>query len=242
MKTNQKLLTRLYKRLLNRLFLGRVFKNRLRLAFGVYPLSETWGYDRGQPIHRYYLNNFLKKFVDDIKGHCLEFEDDRYTSRYGRERVRKLDILHKEENPNATIIADLTKPNQIPSNQFDCIICTHVLHHIFELVKFVSELYRILKPGGVLLVAVPHVSMCEPSLHELWRFTPEGLNTILSKIFGAENVTVDAYGNSLSTVADFRGLVVRELSQAELEYHDGRFALEVCARAIKPIIKNQAVS
>jgi SAM-dependent methyltransferase len=205
----------------------------------VYPLSEAYAFDRGEPIHRYYLKKFLKKFADDIQGHCLEFEDDLYTSRYDRERVKKLDILHKEEgNPKATIIADLTKPNQIPSNQFDSIICTYVLHWIFELDKFVSELYRILKPEGVLLVTVPHVSMYYPPYHEFWRFTPEGLHTILSKIFGAENVTVDAYGNSLSTVADFRGLVVRELSQAELEYHDERFALDVCARAIKSIIKN----
>jgi len=58
---------------------------------------------------------------------------------------------------------------------------------------------------------------------------------VLSKIFRAENVTVEAYGNSLSTIADFRGLVVHELSQAELEYRDERFALEVCARAIKPL-------
>lgn len=240
MKTNLKSLTRLYKRFINRiLFPTRVFKSRLRLAFDVYPLSEDWGFDRGQPIHRYYLKIFLKKFSDDIQGHCLEFEDDLYTSRYGRERVKKLDILHKEEgNPKATIIADLTKPNQIPSNQFDCIICTFMLHWIFELDKFVSELYRILKPGGILLIAVPQVSMCDIPHHDFWRFTPECLNTILSRIFGVENVTGEAYGNSLSTVADLRGLVVHELSQAELEYYDERFALVVCARAIKPSIKN----
>jgi SAM-dependent methyltransferase len=206
----------------------------LRLAFGVHPLSEIWAFDRGKPIHRYYINIFLQKFIGDIQGYCLEFEKDLYTSRYGRERVKKLDILHKEEgNPKSTIIADLTKPNQIPGNQFDCIICTHVLHSVFELDKFVQELYRILKPKGVLLIAVPHVSMCDPSYHEFWRFTPEGLQTVLSKVFGAENVTLQAYGNSLSTVADFRGLVVCELSQAELEYNDSRFALEVCGRAIK---------
>ena len=188
------------------MFPARVFKSRLRLAFGVNPLSEKYGFDRGQPIHRYYLRIFLKKFEDDIQGHCLEFQGDDYTSRYGRERVKDLDILHKEEgNPKATIIADLLKPNQIPSNQFDCIICIFVLHIVFELDKFVSELYRILKPGGVLLVAVPHVAICLPAYHEFWLFTPEGLNTILSRIFGAENVTVEAYGNSLSTVVDFRG-------------------------------------
>jgi len=240
MKTTLKLLAELCKIFINRVFSpAKVFKNRLRLSFGIKPLSESWGYDRGRPVHRYYLSQFLHKFREDIHGNCLEFEKDLYASRYGKERIQKLDILHKETgNPKATIIADLTKPNEISSNQFDCIICTHVLHHIFDLVKSVSELYRILKPGGVLLVAVPHVSMCNPSLHELWRFTPEGLHVLLSKVFGAENVTVYAYGNSLSTAADFRGLIVNELKKAELEYHDERFAVEVCARALKQPTKN----
>jgi glycosyltransferase involved in cell wall biosynthesis/SAM-dependent methyltransferase len=207
---------------------------RARLGLGVQPLSQKWGWDRGLPIHRRYLHEFLQDFSSDIRGSCLEFQDSSYTNRFGGAAVTKVDILHVDDsNPTATIIADLTKPNDIPSNSFDCIICTHVLHLVFELNEMVSELRRILKPGGVLLVGVPQVSMCDPGLHELWRFTPEGLHQLLARAFGSQNVIIRAYGNSLTAAGDIRGLVSHEFSRSELDYHDQRFAVEVCARAVK---------
>jgi hypothetical protein len=209
-------------------------KSRVRLTVGIQPLSYLWGFDRGVPIHRYYLEQFLQEYARDIHGHCLEFQNPGYTPRFGGSAVGKLDILHIDDaNPLATIVADLTRPNDVPSNEFDCIICTHVLHVIVELDKAVSELYRILRPGGVLLISVPHVSMCDPGFHEIWRFTPEGLAVVLAKAFGTENVTVRAYGNSLTSAGEIRGLIAREFSKATLDYHDPRFAVEVCARAHK---------
>jgi hypothetical protein len=99
--------------------------------------------------------------------------------------------------------------------------------------RAISETYRILKPGGVLLIGVPHISMCDPGWHEMWRFTPEGLAVILAKAFGSENVTVRAYGNSLTAAGEIRGLVAHEFTKNQLDYNDPRFAVEVCARAYK---------
>ena len=104
---------------------------------------------------------------------------------------------------------------------------------IFEVDKAVSELGRILKPGGVLLATVPHISMCDPGWHEIWRFTPEGLGAVLGRAFGAEGVTVRAYGNSLTAAGELRGLVAEEFSPPTLDYNDPRFAVEVCGRAVK---------
>jgi SAM-dependent methyltransferase len=209
---------------------------RVRVGVGVQSLSYFWGHDRGFPIYRYYLEQFLQEFASDIQGHCLEFQDPTYAKRFGgSEAVDRLDILHIDDsNPRATIVADLTKPNEIPSDEFNCIICTHVLHVISELDKAVSELYRVLKPGGVLLVAVPHIAMYAPGFHDIWRFTPEGLYLVLAKVFGTENVVIRAYGNSLIAAGEIRGLVAHEFSKTTLDYHDQRFAVEVCARACKP--------
>ena len=210
-------------------------KSRLRMTVNVQPLSYLWGFDRGKPICRYYLEQFLDEFSSDIRGHCLEFQNPGYVPRFGGSAVSQLDILHLDDtNPKATVIADLTKPNDVPGNAFDCIVCTHVLHVIPELDKALSEMHRILKPGGVLLVAVPHISMCDPAEHELWRFTPEGLAVVLAKAFGAKNVTIRAYGNSLTAAGELRGLVAHEFGDTALNYCDPRFAVEVCARAYKP--------
>ena len=98
---------------------------------------------------------------------------------------------------------------------------------IFEVEKALTEMYRILKPDGVLLVAVPQMSMCDPDWHEFWRFTPEGLQRLLEKVFGAENVLVCGYGNSLVAAGEIRGLITNEFSQKEINTNDPRFAIEV---------------
>ena len=151
-----------------------------------------------------------------------------------QDRITKSDILHKEHgNPNATIVADITTPNDISSDQFDCIICTYVLNLIGDVDKALAELCRMLKPGGVLLAAVPQASMSAPYWHELWRWTPEGFHLQLAKFFDAPNITVRAYGNSLTAAGDIRGLVTDEFTKAQLDYHDPRFGIVVCARAVK---------
>jgi SAM-dependent methyltransferase len=211
------------------------------MGLNVEPLSYLWGFDRGIPLCRYYLEQFLQEFKADVRGHCLEFQSGSYVRRLGGSRLTKLDVLHLDDaNPEATIIADLTRPNQIPSDQFDCILCTHVLHVIPEVDKAVAEMHRILKPGGVLLVGVPHISMADPTAGEIWRFTPDGLAMVLGKAFGSQNVTVRAYGNSLTAAGELRGLVAHEFSKATLDHSDPRFANEVCARACKNIGSREA--
>ena len=207
---------------------------RASVLSGVQPLSYAWGTDRGLPAHRKYLEDFLVACSGDVKGHCLEFQEPRYTHRLGGAKVAKLDILHVDDsNPIATIVADITKPNAIAANQFDCIICTHVLHVIYEVELAVKELHRMLKPGGVLLAAVPHISMSDPQYGELWRFTPEGLSRVCETCFDRNGIDVRAYGNSLIAAGELRGLVSAEFTEEELAAHDPWFPVEVCVRAIK---------
>lgn len=49
---------------------------------------------------------------------------------------------------------DITNIN-LPDNQFDCIICYHVLEHILDDKKAMKELFRILKPGGWAILQSP---------------------------------------------------------------------------------------
>ena len=209
---------------------------RLRFGFGLTPLSYLVGYDRGFPLSRYYLDKFFAEFGSDVRGTVLEFQNDEYASRFGGDRLRHLDILHKEGSGHSkrpTIIADLTRPNPLRTGYYDCVICTYVLHLVQDLPKIISEMHRILRPGGVLLVAVPMTDAVQPWWHEMWRFSPEGLQILLSDSFGAENVTVRGYGNSLIAAGIMRGLTAEDFTRRELETMDERFAVEVCARAVK---------
>ncbi len=209
---------------------------RWRMAHGVDPLSSIWGLDRGLPFHRYYLEQFLSDHRADIRGTVLEFQDPQYSLRFAPAPIEHLDILHVDDsNPLATLVGDLMQRNDLPSNRFDCVVCTHVLHLIGEVEHAVREIHRMLRPGGVLLVGVPGVSMDGDVNGELWRFTPGGLRWLLARVFGGAAVDVCGYGNSLTAAAELRGLVTEEFTPEELEYHDPRYALEVCARAVKTL-------
>ena len=70
-----------------------------RVRFGSWrrtsPISPDWGYDRGQPIDRYYIEQFLKTQRAAICGHVLEIKDTTYTDRFGR-NVTHADVLDIE--------------------------------------------------------------------------------------------------------------------------------------------------
>jgi SAM-dependent methyltransferase len=199
------------------------------------PLSMNWAMDRGGlPAHRYYINRFLEEFRGDVRGVCLEFDARNYLDRFGGPNVTTLDVLHLDDsNPRATVVADIARPNSIPDNTYDCIICTHVLHVIEDVGAAIHGLHRILKPGGVLLCAVPHISMVDERFGELWRFTRVGLTRLLARRFGEHNVEVRAYGNSIVAAGELRGLIADEFTWRELHDHSPMAPVEICARAVK---------
>src|SRR5262245_47647458 len=60
---------------------------------GLPPVTGDWGYSRGQPIDRFYIEQFLSRHRHDIRGHVLEIGDDSYTRRFGETRVTKSTIV-----------------------------------------------------------------------------------------------------------------------------------------------------
>lgn len=212
----------------------RVVRGRLLLARGVNPASRSFGYERGLPIHRYYVQRFFERHAGRIRGRCLEFQDPGYVHAYGAGRPSRVDVLDLGSvNPCATIVADLTKPNSLPSESFDCIVCVHVLHAVYEADTFAKELHRLLAPGGTLLVAVPGTSMIDPDWPEYRRWTGLGVHTLLAQFFRPSDIVVDTYGNSLAAAAEMRGLASDEIAPWELNAKDSLFPVEVCAIAVK---------
>jgi SAM-dependent methyltransferase len=212
----------------------RVARGRLLLAGGTRPVSRTFGYERGLPIHRYYIDRFFEAHAHHIRGRCLEFRDSGYVRRFGKARTTRIDVLDlSADNPDATIVADLTQPNDIPANTFDCIVCVHVLHLVYEADVFTRELHRLLAPKGTLLIAVPGTSMIDPNWTEYRRWTPLGVRTLLEQFFQPANIQVECYGNSLAAAAEMRGLASDEIAPWDLDARDDIFPVEVSAFAVK---------
>lgn len=66
-----------------------------------------------------------------------------------------LDYLSADIEPGkADIAADITDL-QFDAEAFDFVLCVHVLEHVPEDRKAISEMYRVLRPGGTALIMVP---------------------------------------------------------------------------------------
>jgi SAM-dependent methyltransferase len=205
----------------------------------VTPISRVFGLDRGACIDRYYIERFLARHAADVRGRVLEVGDDRYIRAFGGDRVRQGDVLHVEAgNPQATIVADLQRAPEIPSDTYDCIILTQTLQFIPDPAAAVAALHRILRPGGVLLATCSGISQI--SRHDMdrwgeyWRFTSLGLRRLLEAAFPADRLSVEAYGNVLAAVAFLHGLAQQELPPGALDHRDPDYELVVTARAVKP--------
>ena len=203
------------------------------------PISRDFGYNRGLPLDRYYIETFLAQRASDIHGRVLEIGDATYTRQFGQERVTHSDVLHVSEgNPAATIVGSLTDADHVPSNAFDCIVLTQTLHLIVDVHTALRTLYRILKPGGTVLATFPGISQVsrdEWAATWSWSFTHVSARRLFATYFSPECVTLTAYGNAFAATAFLHGLSVDEISRDELDTRDPRYEMLLAVRAAKPV-------
>jgi peptidoglycan/xylan/chitin deacetylase (PgdA/CDA1 family)/glycosyltransferase involved in cell wall biosynthesis len=203
------------------------------------PFSTIWGWERCTSIDRYYIHKFLDGNRLDIQGRVLEIKDAGYTSRFGDDRVEVGDVLDiNPANKSATIIADLSRGESIPSDAFDCFILTQTIHIIYDVKGALAHAYRILKPGGVLLCSLP--STCRVNYEEgldagdYWRFTEASVRRLFAEIFPPEAFEVFVHGNVMACVAFLEGLAAEEIASDVLDQTDPWHPLLFCVRGVKP--------
>ena len=202
------------------------------------PFSRRYGYDRGQPIDRHLIEEFLGWNALAIRGRVLEVGDDEYTRRFGAERVAACDVLHvRKEGPRVAVVGDLgAGVPHVASATYDCIVLTQTLHLIYDLRTAVSELHRLLRPGGTLLATFPglsQISRDEWGKSWYWGLTTASARRLFEERFGGANVTVESRGNVLTAVSFLQGIAAGELRPDELEENDPDYQLLITVRAVR---------
>ena len=223
--------------------LKRVLRQYLYGPFGIrrliVPVSSSFGFDRGRPIDRHYIEQFLETHRESINGTVLEIGDREYTKAFGGDAVVCSEVLHaRAGNPEATIIGDLISGEGIRDNVFDCMILTQTLPFIYDARQAVVHCMRGLKPGGVLLATLPGISQISrydmERWGDYWRFTDASARRLFGDVFGTENVEIETHGNVLVACALLYGLATHELSVKELDVHDQDYQVIVTVCARKP--------
>ena len=202
------------------------------------PVSRKFGLDRGLPIDRYYIEEFLRGVSSDIRGDVLEIGDDTYTRRFGQHPISSSTVMHVAEGtPNATLVGDLATGVGVPTSAFDCIILTQTLPFIYDVRGAIRNAYEALKPGGVLLATLPGISQVSrydmDRWGDYWRFTTLSAERLFAESFGAGNASIQSHGNVLAAVSLLHGLASGELQPDELDAPDADYQVLITIRAIK---------
>jgi SAM-dependent methyltransferase len=202
------------------------------------PISSTWGFDRGMPVDRFYIDRFMRSHERDVRGRVLEIANPAMTRRYGGDRVTRSDVLHPVAAPApVTLVGDLATGEGIPEAAFDCAIVTQTLLLVYDVQAAIRTLGRILAPGGVALVTVPGITKISredmDQWGQFWSFTSASLRRLFNESFDSERVSIEAYGNVLAATAFLHGLSADELTEDELLHRDRDFEVLLAVRAAR---------
>ena len=102
-------------------------------------------------------------FRDDLIGHVTKYDS--------------LDLFPR--SAEVTYSSDIQDMASVPTGYFDSAICLEVLEHVGDPFRSAREIYRVLAPGGVLIVSVPHLSRLHDEPHDYFRYTKYGLEYLL---------------------------------------------------------------
>lgn len=201
------------------------------------PISPIFAIDRGLPVERYYIEQFLDAHRADITGRAMEFGDTFYLTKFGASGLHTKDVFSYVPSPQATIVGDLAGEAPLPDGLFDCIVCTQTIQMIYDIRLSVRRLHGLLKPGGVLLLTTHGISKVGRHLDrdgwaEYWHLTQQAAISLFADQFDGE-VSTTVYGNVLSACAALHGLASEELTAEELDYADRDFPVIVGVRAVR---------
>lgn len=112
---------------------------------------------------------------------------------------------------------------------FECVLCTEVLEHLPEPQRAIDEMYRVLAPGGRLLLTTRFLFPIHDAPHDYFRFTKYGLRHLLR---GFEDVRIEEETDAVGTLAVLMqrlGMQAQTLRATPL-----RAAWLVAARIVRP--------
>ena len=128
-------------KLLNLKKIITLFFTKKKNFLSLNPVSSIYGLDRGTPIDRYYINNFITKNSQLIKGKILEVGDDRYSQNF-KNSILSVDVLTKDIDENIKknldtrsnyFFGDFEQDLNLKNNYYDCLILTQVFQCIYKI-------------------------------------------------------------------------------------------------------------
>lgn len=219
----------------------RAFKKASKRLFNPLPFTppvfkgKDFGFSRGTPVDRVYIDCFLQLNCQYIKGAVLEFGDDHYYRKFCKDNNSNCEIFTSEIdnriNDVKRIYGDLTRLDDQVLEKYDTIICTNVLNFIYDINSAVIGLHKLLKTGGTCLITLAsystHISKYDNDRWgDYWRFSEKSAKTIFQNLFSIKESCV--FGNSYASVAQMYGYCVEDLEIKKIFVTEDEYVMLVC--------------
>lgn len=148
-----------------------------------------------------FITKSLKKYIKDkhIIGDvgCGEQPFRKMIEGFGGKYVG-VDLAQNSQN-SVDIIGSITNL-PVEDNYFDIILCSEVLEHVFDLEKGLKELFRSLKPGGILILTIPFNYPLHEEPFDYYRFTSYWLKEKITSI-DRKILAIEKGGNEFELIA-----------------------------------------
>jgi SAM-dependent methyltransferase len=155
--------------------------------------KELW---HGKDLYRIFMNKECENQI--ITGKVLDIGSGVVLASYHRFLKKEKDVVVEcldlgFENSGGKKI-DLEKdflPHQTES--VDAVLLFNILEHLYNYSLVLSEIKRVLKPGGMFIGAVPFLVAYHPDPHDYWRFTIESLEKVFATA-GFASIQIKSFG------------------------------------------------
>jgi hypothetical protein len=188
----------------------------------VTPFSTAYGFDRGTPVDRYYVDKFFIARREVITGRALEIQNTDHVRRYGT-GITAADTLDVNPAFHPTYCCDLADAGGVPSASYDCFLLPNTLCSIPDLEGALREARRIVRRGGVILATAPAFVPLMADAPDYWRLSAGAWRLLADRVWARCETSIDTYGNCFAAAAAMYGIAVEELTPAELDVADSRY-------------------
>lgn len=150
----------------------------------VYGVLSQMQWDRNR---QYDILDFGSKWYGDPDGGWQTFMRWMFKDLVGTENINHILGTFPEYN--------VENLSNIPTNSLDVVIADQVLEHVERPWLAAPEIHRVLKPGGVAMVATPGMYPIHPSPLDCWRIMPDGYRVLFPDA-NWQTLVLDFWGNA----------------------------------------------